>query len=163
MAAISTMVAVGGLALSAGSKVMEFKQQKKQQAEMRKQTELAKRRADVENARALRQSIRESRLQAGSVLNQGASSGALFSSGVQGGLSSIASQQGANMSYFGEQGSINRQQAESAVREGNAAYSAASWGALGGLGGTIFSGAGGFSTIFGGNKGPYQPKASSSA
>lgn len=163
MAAISTIVAVGGLALSAGSKVMEYQAQKKQQSEMKRQAELAKRKADIENARALRQSIRQSRLQQGSLVNQGAAAGALMSSGVQGGQSSILAQQGANQSYFGEVGTINRENVNSNVRMGEAQYSAQTWGTLGSLGGTIFSGAEGFKTIFGGNKGPYQPQTGRSA
>lgn len=60
------------------------------------------RRAEVQNIRNVRQSIREARLAQGSLVSQGAAAGTLGSSGVAGGMSSISSQLGSNLNYLSQ-------------------------------------------------------------
>lgn len=60
------------------------------------------RRAEVQNIRNVRQSIREARLAQGALVSQGASAGTLGSSGVAGGMSSVSAQLGGNLNYLSQ-------------------------------------------------------------
>lgn len=100
------------------------------------------------------------------VINAGANSGTLNSSGVQGGVSSVVAQNSANMSFFSQMGTLNSGVLDTQIAQGAAAARAgqaggditvaqaegAQAGALANLGGTIFSAAGGYKTIFSGGK-----------
>ena len=162
MAAVSTIIAGVGLGLSAFSAIEQRSAAKESAAnqramagEQRQQAELERRRADIQNTRQLRQAVRQSRVARATILNTGASVGTSQSSGVQGGAGSVQSQTSANQGYFSAMKDINEQvtssqftQASLFSQQGDINADMAMAGALGGLGGTIFSGAGGFKTIF---------------
>jgi hypothetical protein len=180
MAAVSTIVGVVGLGIAAVSAVEQHDAQKEaaeagrrqadamqeQAGHQRNQLELNRKQADLQAARQVRSAVRQARIARASVINTGANANTSGSSGVLGGASSISSQNASNMSFFSSMGSLNNQVIDSQVAQGHAAAragaaqgdayvaqaEAAQWGALGNLGGTIFSSAGGFRTIFGGNK-----------
>lgn len=123
---------------------------------------LEARRADIQNARTVRSAIRQQRLVRAAVINTGANAGTSGSSGVIGGVGSLGSQLASNLGFFGQMGDINSQvlttqrteagaRTEAGYAQGEmyeAEASGRQWGAIGNLGGTIFSGAGGFRTIF---------------
>ena len=128
----------------------------------RERAELEARRADIANARQLRGAVRQARIAAATLRNQGANAGTSSSSGVLGGAGSVVSQGSANVGYFGQMTDINGQVLETQNTESNARIaggvaagagyqaeaSANQWGAFANLGGTVFQGAGGFKTIF---------------
>ena len=123
-----------------------------QQAE---RARLEQRRADIQNARTVRAAIRQARVARAAIINTGANSGTSGSSGVLGGAGSVQAQLGSNLGYFGAMGELNTGVFQTQVGEAEALSSAtqsqasaAGWGALGQLGGSIFAGAGGFKTIF---------------
>lgn len=161
MAAVST-IAIAGLAISAVGTLaqMDAARDQKKAGEraaqaQREQAALENRRADIQNARQLRASIRQARIARAAMLNVGASVGTMGSSGVLGGTASIRAQQDANTGFFGQMEGINDavtgtqvRQADAAVAAGQAQGQAAVGGALGNVGGSIFSAAGGFKTIF---------------
>ena len=165
-----------GLGVSVFSAVNQYESQseardaqQQQIAAQRDQAALENRRADIINARQLRNSLRQARIARAAVINAGATSGTLTSSGVVGGAGSISSQYSGNAGYFGQQQQINdsvlatqSRQADAAAAAGAAQGDSAMYGVLGALGGTIFSNANGFKTIFGGNvKGPTSGNISS--
>lgn len=162
MAVTTTMVAIAGLALSAVGMVQQQSAAKKQAAnqqaqaeEMRQQAQLEDKRAEIQNTRALRTAVRQSRIARAIVTNIGANVGTSGSSGVQGGVASIGAQTAANQGYFSAMQGINTgvtasQQVQGGLyaQAGDIQGDAAIGGAFTGLGSTIFSSAGGFKTIF---------------
>jgi len=162
MAAVSTIVAGIGLGLSAVSALEQRSAGKAAESNaramaqsQREQAEQERRRADIQNTRSLRQSIRQSRVARATILNTGANVGTSGSSGVQGGAASVGSQSSANMGYFSALQDVNSNvttiqgnQANLFAESGSIQADAAMAGAIGTLGNTIFSSAGGFKTIF---------------
>lgn len=176
MAAFTAALIGGAIAL--GGAVMQYSAQKSaakaannaamagmmQAQEMRRQGELEQKRADINNARSLRAAIRNSRIARATVVNAGANAGTMTSSGVMGGVASIASQDAANRGYFGQMTDINEDvyasqgeqykwqmyEGQARMAAGAAQGRAAMGGAIGSVGQSIFSAAGGFNTVFGG-------------
>jgi hypothetical protein len=162
MPAFTTFLAIGGLAMSVASAQQQKSAaneardaQERSAAESRKQAVLEQKRADVQNARQLRNAVRQARIARGVVINSGANSGTSKSSGVMGGVSSIDSQESANTGFASTIGEINSgvqasqvEQANASVAYGKAQGDSAEWGAFGKLGSTVFDAAGGFKTIF---------------
>lgn len=161
MPAVSTL-AIIGLAVSAVGTFVQMDAakdaqdaQEQQAAAQREQAMLENRRADISNARQLRNAIRQARIARATILNTGANVGTMSSSGVLGGTASIDSQRNSNVGFFGAMDQLNDKvtntqmaQADAQVQMGEAQGQAAVGGALGTIGGGIFSGAGGFKTIF---------------
>lgn len=172
MAAFST-IAIVGLGIMAASAYGQYEAgkdaadaQRGMAASQQRQAEIAQRQADIQNARTQRAAIRQARIARATVLNTGASAGTMESSGVLGGVGSVTSQERSNLGFFNQIGQLQAQTTESKMVEGQFAgdYAtaqgrSAEWGALGSLGSTIFSAAGGYRTIFGGNKGTADVKA----
>lgn len=162
MPAVTTIVAVAGIGVAAAGVVGQQKAaknaagaQRQSAAAQRDQAALEQRRADIQNARNLRAEIRQSRIAAASIRNQGANAGTFGSSGVLGGISSVGAQHASNVGNFNQNTEINSavfgtqvQQANANLAFADAQADGAMWGAIGGLGGTVFQGAGGFKTIF---------------
>ena len=124
-----------------------------------RQAQLEQRRADIQNARQLRSAVRQARIARASVLNQGANAGTSFSSGVLGGVDSVTSQERSNTGFFNQLSDLQGQTTEAKIAEGAAMADVSEAqadsnraAAIGSLGGTIFSAAGGYKTIFGGNQ-----------
>lgn len=111
--------------------------------------------------RSLRSNLRQARIQSAVVANMGANAGTSGSSGVIGGQGSIQSQSASNVGFFNQTQELNGDIYETQVDQANAAQaygkaqgSSAMWGAIGNLGGSMFSAGGGFKTIF---DGPTKP------
>lgn len=145
-------IAIVGLGIAGASAYMQYEAAKDQASATRRAAEAEQRRADIQNARAVRQSIRQARIARGTVVNTGANAGTSQSSGVLGGVASVGSQLNSNVDYLNQSTAVAKEYASAQADAGAAAGEAAQWGALGNLGGTIFSSAGGFQTIFGGNR-----------
>lgn len=162
MGIAASTVALIGLGVSAVGMIQQQEAAKKQEAnqramaeESRKQAQLENRRAEIQNTRALRQAVRQSRIARATVTNLGANIGTSGSSGVIGGAASIGSQAAANQGYFSAMQDINTGVTSSQINQstlmaesGGIQGDAAMGGAFAGLGQSIFSGAGGFKTIF---------------
>jgi hypothetical protein len=159
-------VAGAALALTAVSAYQQYeaagdakKAASRQADEQRQQYLEEKRIADMKNLREAREAVRRARVANASIINAGANTGTSGSSGVIGGSGSVRSQLGSNLAYFGAVGAGQSRIADSQVREtyaiaagASAQAKSAQWGAIGSLGGTIFDAAGGYTTLFGGNK-----------
>lgn len=145
-------LAIAGLVLAGVGMAVQIEQGQEAASDRKKQMAYEKRIADVKNLRSQREAIRAARVARAQVVNAGANSGTSGSSGVMGGASSVESQLGGNLSYFGEIGGLQDNvfdsQLSAAGHEGNAAMG----GALGQLGGSVFSAGGGWTTVMGGNK-----------
>jgi hypothetical protein len=171
------MAVFTSLAIAAVGAVGQFQAQKKAAAaqkqqsalaaqaadESKKQAELAKRQADIQNARQLRASIRQSRIASGTLANVGGNTGAFESSSFAGGLSGLSSNVGANIGTAAQQGVIAENILASQVAQSNIAVAsgvaegqkaiagaqAQQSQAIFGAGTTIFQAGGGFKRIFG--------------
>lgn len=139
------------------------KAQRQQAAAQRQQAELQRRAADVQNARQIRNAIKQARIARAAVINTGASAGTMGSSGVLGGAGSVQSLLASNIGYFNQLDDLNSgildtqvAQANAIEAQGQAYATSATWGALGQLGGTIFNATdesgNGWKTIFGTGK-----------
>lgn len=144
--------AYAAVAISAASYAEQKEAAGDAAAARERQAKAERRKAEVQNIRAVREQIREQRIAAARIVARGASSGTLGSSGVAGGVASTQSQLATNLDYMGQVAGANRDIADASVSFGEAQGDIAQAQAMGSLGSTIFSGAGGFKTIFGGNQ-----------
>jgi hypothetical protein len=156
--------AVGGALGMQAQGYLDAQDARKDQAAANQQAAVARerefqaqtQRAEIQNVRAVRQQIRQQRAAAASIIGRGATTGTLGSSGVAGGVSSVGSQLASNLSYMSDIADTQTASREAAVIAGQAQYN---MGVASGnlsqaqayekLGGTIFSAAGGFATVFG--------------
>lgn len=162
MAFATSTIALVSLGVAAAGTYMQYEGAKesaaagRRQADaMREQAALEQRKADIQNLRQVRAAVRQARMARAAVINTGANVGTLGSSGVMGGASSVTSNNSSNMSFFGQMSDLNSgiystqvEQAGALQDKGDAAVTSAMGGALGRLGGTIFSDMGGFKTVF---------------
>jgi len=145
--AIASLVVAGAGAYMQYEAGQEAKDANNKMADaQRRQAQLAQRQADINNARSVRQTVRQTRIAQAAIANAGANAGTTFSSGVQGGISSVQGQNNSNIDYFSSMreinGGITAAQVEQGAAQadiGAAQATAAVGGALGSLGGTIFS------------------------
>lgn len=86
--------------IAAAAAVASVVQTQKAGRAAERQFEAEQRRAEIQNVRNVRQSIREARLAQASIQSQGALSGALMGTGVAGGMASVSSQLGGNLNYI---------------------------------------------------------------
>lgn len=112
------------------------------------------RKAEIQNLRSVRQQIRQARVSQSTMQNVGAQTGGMGGSGLAGGMSSIGSQLGSNLGYMSEIASANTQIGAAALRYSGAmgdasmaASRASEYGAIAGLGSTIFGAVGGVSAF----------------
>jgi chromatin segregation and condensation protein Rec8/ScpA/Scc1 (kleisin family) len=142
-------IAVAGLVLSGVSTVANMKASKDQSSAQKKAAAYQRRMDELRQNRERRQAIREQRIKTAQVIQAGANQGAQTSSAVQGGAGSLQSQLSSNLSFLDNM-ATNANLASRANQQAlNAGARAQTWGAMAGLGGTIFSQAGGFQSIFG--------------
>lgn len=147
--AAASAIAIIGLAVSAAGAYMQHEAAQDAADAQRSQADAEQRRADIQHARQVRAAVRQARVARGSIINQGALGNTSQSTGVLGGVASVGSQLNSNLSYLNESAANAKDYAAASARIGEAQADAATAGAIGSLGGTIFSGAGGFKTIFG--------------
>lgn len=124
-------IAIAGTAASTVSNIQAGKA-------AREQARAEQRRADIQNVRSVRQSIREARLAQASLVSQGAVSGALMGTGVAGGLSSVASQLGGNLNYISQIAEENTNIFNAQIAGARAASNATIFGQVGQLAGGIY-------------------------
>lgn len=163
-------IAIAGLVLGVGAAAYNADQQRSaankqndaletQKKESIKQAGINKQIADIKNVREQRALIRRSRVQAAAIENYSANHGTSGSTGSIGAEASLSTQTTGELGYFGQVSDAQDKLYASQTAQIGAARSGASdqariatVGAIGNLAGTVFSGAGGFKTIFGGNK-----------
>lgn len=155
-------LAVVAIGSSIGSSVMQQREAKKAASAQREgQARILaeeRKRAETENLRSLRQQIRQQRIAQSSMVNQAALTGGVGGSAVAGATSAAAAQTAGNISYMQDISEINTNigniQMDIANRVAAAQSRGATYGAIGGLAGTIFSQMDGFKTIFKGSSAP---------
>lgn len=124
------VAAVIGAVATVGGTVMQYKAQKKAAAASRRQQDLSTQRSN-------RQSIREAQLQRAQAVAAGASMGALGGSALAGGLGSLGSQLGSGLGFSSQMSGLSADIEKFQQR-------AATWGAVAGMGGSLFQLGGGF-------------------
>ena len=158
MAAISTVVAVAGLGISA---VGQFKQQKAAKKAARAQEEslrLQQRSASIRAARERVQQVREARIKRAQAVAGAAIGGTLDSSGLAGGVGGIQSQLGANLAFSQNIEDLGIQATAQNVKASNAQSQSNMWGAVAGFGQSMFSNSSQIGSMFGPQT---KPKATS--
>lgn len=158
MAAFSTIAAVAGLTLAAGSALASYTQGRAaQRSQDRAEEQAAKAQAEQSAANASqaaaerRQQIRQERVRRGALLNASANTGTSGSSGEAGGLGSLSTQLGSNLGaaqggYMRGQriGMFNQQSADSMGTARRRQGQSSLYGQVAGVGANIFSAAGGW-------------------
>lgn len=100
MAAISTMVAVGAVAVAGGSAIAANKMAKKQVKAQNEALQYQRQQNDLQAARQRRDAVRAARMARANAQNSAATQGVMESSGNLGGLGSIQSQLNDNISFL---------------------------------------------------------------
>ena len=102
-----------------------------------KQARAEQRKAEIQNVRNVRQSIREARLAQASLESQGALSGALMGTGVAGGMASVSSQLGGNLNYIAAIAEENTNIFNASIAGARAQANATIFGQVGQLAGSM--------------------------
>lgn len=134
------VAAVIGAVAAVGGTVVSYNAQKKAAAASRRQQELA-------TTRSNRQAIREAQLKRAQAIAAGAAMGGLGGSALAGGLSSLGAQLGSGLGFSSQMSGLSADIEKFQQR-------AATWGAIAGMGGSLFQTAGGFDGL----KAAFQPK-----
>lgn len=173
MAALTTVVAVAGLALAAGGVAMSYSQQRRA-ARQQAQAEDAQKQAQAEEsagrasqaAAERRQQLRDQRIRRGQIVNAAAASGTQDSSGESGALGSLSTQLSANMGMNeagfqrGQRISMFNQDAANSFGDARVSQGrAAMFQQVSQLGGSMFSAAGGMKSIIKPNANVQVPNA----
>lgn len=118
--------------LSAVSTVAQMQAQSDAAAAQEREFKASQRRADIQNVRAVRQRIRETRMAQAGMSNVAAQTGAIGGSAVQGGIASAGSQMAGNIGYMAQIAEQNTAIGQAQVDAASAMGDAAIWGAVGG-------------------------------
>lgn len=152
MAALTTIIAAGGLAVSAGSAVMQSKGAKKSATAQREAGEAQSRAASVEAQQARITQVREARIRRGQVTAAGTNSGLdTGTSGIGGAVGSISSQMGSNIGNINQQETFAQETSAALQRSADAQVEGQKWQQIGNFSQSIFTDVGGFGTLLGGN------------
>lgn len=100
MAALSTLIAVGGLAVAGASAYSANKNQKKAIAQQNEALQYQQKQNNLAAARQKRDAIRQARIARAQATNAGASQDVLNASSTQGGVGSIGSQLSGELSFL---------------------------------------------------------------
>lgn len=153
MAAFTTILAAASLAVTGYSAYQSYKAGKEQTKMQKQQIAMQQKATNVQATRERIQAAREARIKRAQILastsNMGLGAG---TSGVAGATSSVQSQLGANIGTSNVLTGFAEKASQYSQRAADAASKGAMWQSIGNIGGTIFSNAGGFTTIFGGNQ-----------
>lgn len=122
-------VVIGAVA-AVGGTIMQYSAQRRAAKASRKQQELSTQRSN-------RQAIREAQLRRAEALSAASSMGVLGGSAIAGGLSSLGSQLGSGLGYSSQMSSLSADIEKFQQK-------AAMWGAVSGMGGSLFQAGGGF-------------------
>lgn len=126
LAVISAVATVGGT-------IASINQSKKAARASERQQQLQARRSQ-------RQAIREAQIRQAQLKSQATALGAAGGSGAAGGISSLSSQLGGSLGYASQQSGLSSQITMASQR-------AETFGAIAGLGSTVFQGVGGFDML----------------
>ena len=153
---VSTFLATYGSTIAAGATVVgtvkSIEASREQAAAQRKAQEAQGRAAEVTAHRERIAAVREARIRAGELMSGAGNAGVGFeSSGVTGALGSIGSQLGSNIGYQNTMTGFAQAAGQANIQAANAASSAATWQAIGGLSNKILDAKGGWASVFGGN------------
>ena len=124
------VAAVIGAVATVGGTVMQYNAQKKA-------AKAAQRQQNLSTQRSNRQAIREAQLQRAQAIAAAASMGALGGSALAGGLGSLGAQLGSGLGFSSQMSSLSNDINKFQQR-------ASTWGAIAGMGGSLFQAAGGF-------------------
>jgi hypothetical protein len=138
MAAISTAIAVASLGVAAVGTAASIKSGKSQAKYARQAAEFQQKQANLTNARAKRDAVREARMAYGSSQNTAANQGVSSSSSSLGGLASIGSQVRDNVSFLDQYGFYSDQASKALGRSSAAGAQADMWGSVANLGFSVF-------------------------
>lgn len=127
------VAAVIGAVATVGGTVMQYNAQKKA-------AKAAQRQQNLSTQRSNRQAIREAQLQRAQAIAAGASMGALGGSALAGGLGSLGAQLGSGLGFSSQMSSLSNDINKFQQR-------ASTWGAIAGMGGSLFQAAGGFGAM----------------
>lgn len=152
MAALTTILAIGALTVSAGSMIMQSQAANRQADAQRAASAAQGRSANVEAQRARIQQVREARLRRAQVVSAAEGSGlGTGTSGVGGAVGSIASQMGSNIGTINQQQTFAEETSVALQKSADAGVEAQQWQMIGNFSQSIFTQQGGMTTIFGGN------------
>ncbi len=125
------------LAVAIGSTTASIVSTEKAASAAGRQARAERRRAEIQNVRNVRQSIREARLAQASLESQGALSGALMGTGVAGGMASVSSQLGGNLNYISAIAEENTNIFNASIAGARAQANATIFGQVGSLAGSM--------------------------
>lgn len=152
MAAITTILSVGALAVGAASAVSQSNAAKKAASAQRAAGEAQSRAASVEAQRARIAQVREARIRRAQVVSSGTNVGlGMGTSGIGGAVGSISSQMGSNIGDINQQETFAQETSNALQKSVNAQAEGQKWQQIGNFSQSIFNQSGGFTTIFGGN------------
>lgn len=152
MAAFTTLLAIGSLATTAYSVSEQSKAAKKSASAQRDASAAQGRASAVEAQQARTQQIREARIRRGQVVSAAEGSGlGTGTSGIGGAVGSISSQMGQNIGTINQQQTFATETSVALQKSADAQVDQQKWQQIGNFSQSIFSQAGGMTTIFGGN------------
>ena len=138
MAAVTTIIAAGALAVAAGSAYQAQKQSKEAASERKKASNISRAEGESQSAENRRQQIREERVRRATIMQSSENTGVTASSGELGSLSVLGSQVGGNIANISRQdfsaGAITNLNQSAA----NADYKANQAAQIGQFAGTVF-------------------------
>jgi len=144
-------ISIIGLALSAVGTIGQLGAQSDAAAAQKKAQKLAQRKADLAAQRERVKAIREARIRRGRIEATSALTGTAGSAGAIVALASTGAQLTGGLGFSAEQQGLAGQISAANIAGADLQSQAATFGAIGGVGTSIFQQAGGFKTIFGGN------------
>lgn len=134
MAAVSTIIAGVGLAVSVAGTAASFVSQQKQAKAQKKANQERQRQQEVQNLRSRRAAVREAQIKRAAVLNFAAAGDFEGSSPVSQASGSISSQLGTNIGFSESISASNRNISTFNQQASDAGFSANLFGSIGGLG-----------------------------
>lgn len=140
--------AYASLAVSAASAYKQHESSQEAAREQKKAQKLSQKRADIKAARARYQAIREARIKRAEATVQAEAGGVMDSSGFAGGVGSARTQIAAGVGESLQLQGLAGKESAALQSAADAQSQAATWGAIGGVSGSIFDAAGGYKTIF---------------
>lgn len=143
--------AVVGAVTGAVGTISQISASKKAAKKQKKAQQLQQKRADIAAQRERVKGVREARIRRGALEASAARTGVSATSGRLGAEAAIGTGLSSNLAYSAEQQGLAGQVSEANIAAAGYQSQAATFGAIGGVGATIFQQAGGFKTIFGGN------------
>lgn len=143
MAIVGTIAAVAGAGAAVVGTAQAISARNKQEKVQQQQIAEQRRQQQLQTQMQRRQSIRAAQLQRAQAMSFGQAAGGTGGSGMAGGLSSFGSQFGAGSGYATQMSGINQNLSGLSAQYASLGNKAAQGEALAGLGGTVFSLAGG--------------------